>query len=337
MAYYLIGTDEAGYGPFLGPLAVSATLWEVAENTPPDGLYAALAPAVGVSPKDAVIAVADSKKLYKTSVYKSLSGIAAVEKTVLTMMEILRLCDHTGGYVGEFPASAEDVFSRFGDEASCKERAALVWQDAAIPFPLSNSLDVITEAANTVLQKMRDTQIFLREVRSDLIFPARFNREAEETGSKGVLLMEATLKLASALYAKARRQTPSAEVVIFCDKLGGRNFYLAPLMEFFSDATFCITEENRDTSEYVHRGESGTLTVRFQAKGETNLAVALASLFSKYQRELAMIGFNAWWQARVPGLTPTEGYPQDARRFLDDIKKTAETLGISRDFFWRNR
>ena len=29
---YLIGTDEAGYGPNLGPLVISATLWEVPEE-----------------------------------------------------------------------------------------------------------------------------------------------------------------------------------------------------------------------------------------------------------------------------------------------------------------
>ena len=30
---YLIGTDEAGYGPNLGPLVISATVWQV-----PDGV-----------------------------------------------------------------------------------------------------------------------------------------------------------------------------------------------------------------------------------------------------------------------------------------------------------
>ena len=32
---YAIGTDEAGYGPNLGPLVISATVWEI-----PDGVRA---------------------------------------------------------------------------------------------------------------------------------------------------------------------------------------------------------------------------------------------------------------------------------------------------------
>jgi glycine betaine/choline ABC-type transport system substrate-binding protein len=35
---YLIGTDEAGYGPNLGPLVISATVWQVPEGTGNEGL-----------------------------------------------------------------------------------------------------------------------------------------------------------------------------------------------------------------------------------------------------------------------------------------------------------
>ena len=36
---YLLGTDEAGYGPNLGPLVISASLWEVPEGVRGDDLY----------------------------------------------------------------------------------------------------------------------------------------------------------------------------------------------------------------------------------------------------------------------------------------------------------
>ncbi len=35
---YVLGTDEAGYGPNLGPLVVTATLWEVPDDSQEDNL-----------------------------------------------------------------------------------------------------------------------------------------------------------------------------------------------------------------------------------------------------------------------------------------------------------
>src|SRR4051794_9189715 len=71
---YVIGTDEAGYGPNLGPLVISATVWEL-----PDGQGAAdldrlvaeciareLPPARRGAARDlAMLVIADSKLLYK--------------------------------------------------------------------------------------------------------------------------------------------------------------------------------------------------------------------------------------------------------------------------------
>jgi hypothetical protein len=56
---------------------------------------------------------------------------------------------------------------------------------------------------------------------------------------------------------------------------------------------------------------------------------------SKYLRELAMRALNAFWGPRVPGLRPTAGYPQDARRFRNDIAATRRELGIEERVLWR--
>ena len=71
---YLLGTDEAGYGPNLGPLVISASLWEAPEGVRGDELYQQLedviAPAATRSAKIAAhggqrVAIADSKLLYQ--------------------------------------------------------------------------------------------------------------------------------------------------------------------------------------------------------------------------------------------------------------------------------
>ncbi len=47
---YLIGTDEAGYGPNLGPLVISATLWQVPDGVQGDDLFELLCGAVAPRP-----------------------------------------------------------------------------------------------------------------------------------------------------------------------------------------------------------------------------------------------------------------------------------------------
>ena len=80
------------------------------------------------------------------------------------------------------------------------------------------------------------------------------------------------------------------------------------------------------------------MTVEFrQGADGAELPVALASMLSKYVRELCMIQFNAFWQDRVQGLKRTAGYPQDAARFLADIREEQQTLGLDQSLFVRER
>ena len=66
-------------------------------------------------------------------------------------------------------------------------------------------------------------------------------------------------------------------------------------------------------------------------------SVALASMISKYVRELLMREFNRYWLAHVPGLKPTAGYPQDAVRYIDAIRPALLKLGIAERAVWRSR
>jgi hypothetical protein len=50
-----------------------------------------------------------------------------------------------------------------------------------------------------------------------------------------------------------------------------------------------------------------------------------------------MLEFNRFWQAHVPGLKPTAGYPGDAARFFEDIQPALEQLAIPTDAIWRRQ
>jgi ribonuclease HII len=78
--------------------------------------------------------------------------------------------------------------------------------------------------------------------------------------------------------------------------------------------------------------------VLFREKAEEQcMAVAVASMLSKYMREALMRRFNAWWQGVLPGVQPTAGYYGDGTRFLRDIEAKRVELGITDEELIRMR
>ena len=120
---------------------------------------------------------------------------------------------------------------------------------------------------------------------------------------------------------------------MICDKHGGRNQYAALLSESFGDLFIPRLEESAACSRYKLRGGE----VRFQVRAEQYLPTAAASILSKYLREIAMEQFNQFWVSRIPGLKPTKGYPEDARRFRKEIAQKQRELGIPDSVLWRER
>jgi hypothetical protein len=91
-------------------------------------------------------------------------------------------------------------------------------------------------------------------------------------------------------------------------------------------------------SAYRVEGLGRDVRLTFQPRADAkHFCVALASMASKYLRELFMREFNAFWQGHVPGLKATAGYPGDAARFFEAIRPAAARLGISEDRLWRKR
>jgi hypothetical protein len=109
------------------------------------------------------------------------------------------------------------------------------------------------------------------------------------------------------------------------------------LQHLFPDELIQVRKEG--TAESIYRWGTGErrVQIRFTAKGESWLPSALASMASKYLRELAMRPFNEFWRCHAPGLRATAGYPLDARRFKDDIRQAQRKLRIPDAIQWRER
>jgi hypothetical protein len=319
---YLIGTDEAGYAPNLGPLVISASVWWVDEPTNGDDLYQRLNGIVcrvsSARGARARLAIADSKALYSP-----VQGLRALERGVLAALAL----------TGRIPDDWLDVWQLL-DERSLALLDSLPWHvNYHLRVPVDADVDELAALVPKVRRGLEKRGVRLVALRSRAIFPHEFNRATCEWGNKA----EALSKITLALVAEMLELCVDQPVAIVCDKHGGRNCYGRLLQQQFPETLIEVYGERTACSVYRWTRGAARIEARFRSGGEDFMPAALASMASKYLRELAMRAFNDFWCTRVPGLAPTAGYPRDARRFKAAIEPLQSVLGISDAVVWRER
>jgi len=335
---WMIGIDEAGYGPNLGPLVVAATTWWLDEHphdtrdakspsTPvlalnrtaeerntltlngaaaTTDLYTRLADAVCAEPDGQRLAIADSKVLYKPG-----AGLALLERAVLVALR--------------GTSCWRDVITDTSEP----------WHaDFDCPLPLNCPATDLATCAAEFDSACTRSGTALVDARVRMVFPREFNALVEHHGNKAAALSHVSIGL---LRDVVEQVLGSGLVRITCDKHGGRNHYAALLQHHFSEHWIEMLGECREESRYAWGPSEARREICFRTRGEEELPVALASMTAKYHRELAMRAFNDFWCRHVPNLRPTAGYPLDARRFREEIADTQRKLKIPDRILWRNR
>jgi hypothetical protein len=321
---YLVGTDEAGYGPNLGPLVVSATVWEVPDGIGCHDLKRLLAGVVVSSPAEIpkngppALAIGDSKVLYQSG-----KGLRHLECGLWAAMALL----------GRRPTTWCEVWATLAPGALKSEQHYPWHAGYDRPLPLDADACDFDGAAAALGQRLGRDKIRLIGVRSRAIFPTLFNRLVDQHGSKGSALSQVTLGLAAEMLAPLEK----GPISVICDKHGGRDHYERLLFDQFPDSLIEIRAEGRARSQYQFGPPERRVDFRFETKAECYVPAALASMASKYLRELAMRAWNDFWCARVDGLRPTAGYPPDGRRFKEAIAAAQEELGIDDCMIWRTK
>jgi ribonuclease HII len=321
---YLIGTDEAGYGPNLGPLVISATVWQVPPGVRPGDLYECLASVVSPRPlkgdeaRNGRLVLADSKVLYRPG-----EGLRGLERGVWAA-----LCQ-----LDQWPESWSDVWQAMAPDAT-RAMALLPWYaEYDTRVPVDGNRRELRKLGEAFDRGLASADVWLTDMVSRAVFPAEFNDLVERYESKGAALSHLTLDL----ITRVMEPLGEGPISIVCDKHGGRDHYAPLLSEHFPDRVIEIRGEGREQSVYRFGPHERRVDVRFCVGAESYLPVALASMASKYLRELAMLAFNEYWCDRVAGLAPTAGYPQDAKRFMEAIAPMQRELGIDDRFVWRNK
>ncbi len=295
-----LGLDEAALGPILGPFCVCLTTFSIPAHVPQTDapeLYDLLADSISQTKNiPGRIAVADSKVLYSQS-----TGIKTLDAGVTAFLV-------AAGF--SLPCSLTDLLSALSPQSDIKALKSTPWLAGAEDFSIPWNADA--KDSQTNLKAALDKLGISFHLPSLRFVPAgAFNREiTAHSGKGGGIRSIITPLLKEALGNSDERR-------ITVDRQGGRRYYGEWLNDILPGAPLRALEEGPKRSAYT----AGNRHIEFLVGADgIRMETALASMFAKYIRESAMKLFNSWWVKRVPGIRPTAGYPQDAKRFIADIK-----------------
>lgn len=315
---FQIGTDEAGYGPNLGPLTVAASLWNV--PTPETDLYNVLAEVLSRTPEPGKLMIADSKVVYSSS-----GSISRLETSVLALLYAI---------TGSVPGSWRELI-QLVCEPSAQTISNECWTfSEKLTLPMAADMDVVRRLGDQFARACETHRVRLLRLSCRAVFAPEFNAGIDSFGNKASLLSSVTLMLARSLTDSI--VAPGA-INLVCDKHGGRSRYSALLSEYLTNEFIWVDQESTKISAYRWTDGDNQVKASFVAGGESFLPTALSSMLAKYLREIFMELWNSFWQLKIPDLKATKGYPVDAKRFKKDIAKMQKSLGIADDAIWRKR
>jgi len=319
------GIDEAGLGPVMGPLVVSAAVFDVPADRADASMWPLLAGTVCRSPsrRRGLIAFGDSKKLYGG--LRGGHGLEHLERGVLTMLS----CG------GHNPTTLAELLACVAPRCADHARQCPWYADLDLPLPRHLDPTSLRLDANSLRAACGRAGLNMLALASEPVLEEEFNRLIDITNNKSSLLFD----VASRLFMRIWRLVPPGETArVFVDHQGGRVRYLEGLQRVFEGCRFKIHEESETVSTYSFTDGRRAMDIAFLVKAEENhLPVALASMLSKYVRELLMTLLNQFWARHRPGLSPTAGYYADGNRFYREIQPLMAEMQIDPRRVYRTR
>jgi len=316
----LAGIDEAGFGPILGPLVVSSTAFSLPRRLLKADLWKILRKSVARKRKHlgGRLLITDSKKAYSRS-----SGIKQLERTVMaslrcldksvpTLSELLgQLCCDCIGRLNEYP-----------------------WYKDAADREISANQADIAIASSVFKSNLASNDMALLSLRSCCLDVAYYNQMVSNVKNKASVLFTATC----GLIKHAFDSFGGDDVQIVIDRQGGRIHYRPVLRQMFSEMELTILQETPSLSSYEMQANGRKMRLHFAVGADERfLPVSLASMVSKYLRELLIYNINAYFAGFNPDLKPTAGYWKDGLRFIEEVKTSLPDVKLDTDQLIRCR
>ena len=291
---FVVGTDEAGYGPNLGPLVVGASCWQIETNaTFGDGFLA-----FGDSPQNADAKQVKKKKKKSAPTGPTLfdletdrdapdatrrlierlnAGLAPIadRKGIFPLVDSKKLYGASKSLAAlerSFwlaaaviapdalnGASFRSVLQSVAREP--KDGSAPPWEngfDVTLPLdPKTGAADCLLEALPQIRKRLVAEKIDLVDISARRVQPGEFNALVDRLGLKSDLIANVTASTAVETVARTRGAEKEPVYVVLCDKLGGRDRYAPILAERFPGAELRVLKESREASVYRLVAEAG--------------------------------------------------------------------------------
>ncbi len=316
----LAGIDEAGYGPLLGPLVVSASAFSIPDSLLKADLWQLLKKSIAYQRRHLAgrLLITDSKKAYSRK-----SGIGHIQKTTLAMLRIL----------GAESADLNDLLTFLCPD--CLERLRTYpWYSNGQPVPFTTDHADIKIASDVFVSDMTRHGIKLLSVQTRCLDVGHYNKLVAVVNNKAGVLFSTTTSLIKSIWDGCR--DPNIQIIV--DRQGGRSHYRRNLQRMFPCLELTIISESNKASSYELKNDRRKMRIHFVTKADQKyLPVCLASMVSKYVRELLVERINHYFLSHHAELKPTAGYWKDGQRFIADIKTYVPHLKYDANQLIRSR
>jgi len=330
----IVGIDEAGYGPMLGPLCIGMAAiriggWQEGDAAP--DVWERLSKAICRRPRDKQgrLAIDDSKTLklpaggkrhQLTHLERSvLAWLAAAGKPVRDDAELLEVLGTS--------FEPHPWYARGGSDKAAAGR----------PLPLDESNGTYKFAANLLAATFAAAGVEPLDLRCVAVCETKYNEIFARSGKPATTEIGLLSHMRTAWVKWGHTGKGVATMRLVCDAQSGRIDYSGLLARFAAlsgvgSASAEVIDQQAGDSRYRLSGIGPdglprAALLSFQTEGDArHLPIALASMTAKLVRELAMLRFNDFWLARAAhetgerNIKPTAGYWQDAQRFLAEIR-----------------
>ena len=291
----------------LGPLVVSAVGLQMPEDLLRADLWEVLTKAVSAQKRGLAgrLLIADSKKAYNRK-----KGIDPLRRSVLAGV-------HAWQNNISQTETVADILSLICPQLL--ERVGLYpWYQTLDAHALGHDAADISIASGVLGKTMAEHGISISSIQSRCLDVAFYNDRVGKVKNKSRVLFTEICSLIGQAFEQNADTSEPMQVIV--DRQGGRTHYQRELQRMFPAASLSVIREDEKMSSYELARSGKIMRIHFCIKADSKyLTVALASMVSKYLREVMMESLNNHFQQLCPDLKPTAGYWQDGQRFMKDL------------------